>query len=92
MHVSWHLARFCASRSAAERLAAKMPVSVNGTPRNGKPAQRETADAGTAERRGNPNATVERRGGNIRLAAGKEAPDRRRVQAGARTGPRALSA
>jgi hypothetical protein len=45
MHVSWHLTRLFTSRRAAERLAAKIPVSVNGNPRNGKPAQRETADA-----------------------------------------------
>ena len=83
MHVSWHLTHFCASRRAAERLAAEIPVSGNGSPRSGKPAQRkETADAGTANCEGIPNGTVRRRGGNIRLAAGKATQTRRRLQAG----------
>ena len=62
MHVSWHLTRLFASRRAAERLAAKIPVSVNGNPRNGKPAQRETADAGRRRGRRRTARGCRRRG------------------------------
>ena len=60
------------SRRAAERLAAKIPVSLNGSPRNGKPAQ---LDAG---RRADGGAEGLRRG-----FTGGEGPVRGR---GPRTG------